>query len=150
VNPQLVSSDPDFASTFDHHARQYFIRCAEHSLKFAPLPAFKDAIVALQSFDESPDAGGREWLVEVYERLIADKYIYDRDNEYTSTDQYYRALLHVLEIVIQGAEIISRADTFLFTEAAFCAAQALGLDASKIQREEDDYQNAAWAEGDSK
>lgn len=65
----------------NHAIRLYYIRCAEHALKFAPLPEFKDAIALTRWFDDEPDEEKHEMLVEIYENLRSHNYLYDRDAE---------------------------------------------------------------------
>ena len=130
----------------NHAIRQYYIRCAEHALKFAPLPEFKDAIALIRSFDDEPDEEKHEMLVEIYDALRSHNYLYDRDAEYTAIAQFYQGLLKILENVIDGLGEASSSDTFNFTEAVFCAVNIARGNGSLAQHNELEYQQALWCE----
>jgi hypothetical protein len=130
----------------NHVIRQYYIRCAEHALKFAPLPEFKDAIAVIRWYDDSPDEEKHEMLVEIYDTLRSHNYLYDRDAEYTAIAQFYQGLLKILENAIDGLGEASSSDTFNFTEAVFCGVNIARGDGSLAQHNEIEYQHALWRE----
>ena len=140
---QAESATPEVQN---HAIRRYYIRCAEHAIRFAPLPEFKDAIALIRWFDDEPDEEKHEMLVEIYDTLRNHKYLYDRDAEYMAVAQFYQGLLKILESVIGGLGEASSSDTFNFTETVFCAVNFAGGDASLVQHNEIEYQQALWRE----
>ena len=132
-----------------HAARQFYIAAARHALKYAPLPEFEGAIEVLEQYDASPDGcegeDTRGWIEDVYTDLKNDE-LSRRDYGYTAVGQFYAGLLRIFELVLSGPEIVSLSDPYLFTEAAYCAARAVGADAEEVQRCEGDFQNRLWDE----
>ncbi len=139
------------AADLQHHhaARQFYIAAARHALRYAPLPEFEGAIEVLEQYDASPDGcegeDTRGWVEGVYTDLKSDE-LSRRDYGYTAIGQFYSGLLRIFELVLLGPEIVSLSDPYLFTEAAYCAARAVGADAEEVQRREGDFQKQLWDE----
>jgi hypothetical protein len=133
----------------NHAAHQFYIAAARHALKYAPLPEFEGAIEVLEQYDASPDGcegeDTRGWIEDVCTELKSDE-LTRRDYGYTAIGQFYAGLLHIFELVLSGPEIVSLSDPYLFAEAAYCAARALGADAEEVQRRESYFQNKLWDE----
>ena len=127
----------------DHAALEYYAESARHAFKVAPLPEFADVLTVLEEYRNEPNSENKGWLQETLDRLRSTRHT-RRNYGYTAIGQYHAALVHIIENVLSGLDVVSMSDTFLFTEAVYCAARALGVEADAKQRLENEYQDGLW------
>jgi hypothetical protein len=134
------------ASALEHDraARSFYIGSAASALKYAPLPEFADAIIALKTYDAAPTADNLRALKEIHKGLRRPEY------SYTAEDEFRFALVNVIGNVLAGLHSVNLSDAVHFCEAAYLQTRAASpwkeasRNADAALRHEADYQYELW------
>jgi hypothetical protein len=136
---------------FEHKARLFYIKCAEHVFDLAPLPEFSESIAWLKIYDENPTDRNREALKKAY-RSLASKRNQRGYGGYTAVGEFYYGLIHIIYYSLFKPDSAANYDVQRFTEACYCAGEALRCNtafrsiSSLAQNKEHEWQTALYDE----
>jgi hypothetical protein len=108
----------DYGVAFEHTARQYYIRCAERSIKLAPLAEFKNAMDWLKQYDHAPTPANRKSLERAYLCLVRVPDVFG----YSAVGEVYHGLRRVLYETLHNRDGWASWSCQHFAEAKYCAA----------------------------
>jgi len=107
---------------FSHRVRLYYLSCASHVLKLAPLPEFRNAVLCLDAYDKQPTTQNEEKLKKVLRGLRKG----DRTYGYTAVGEFYWGLRLIIWRSIYRPFSVGNFYAQHFAEACWCAAYMTG------------------------
>jgi hypothetical protein len=114
----------EYDAAWGHAQRQYYIQCAEKSIRLAPLPEFRVALNALKIYDHVPSEQHKTEPRRAYRRLQLGRGTPARDYGYSAVGEFYYGLCCILHASLVG-RMCSSGDTYRFVEAHWCAARVI-------------------------